>query len=182
MSKLTKKQKTQVGKVDTNKLYGIVDALGLVKEFANAKFDESIDVAVQLGIDAKKSDQVVRGAVVLPNGTGKTKRVAVFAQAAKAEEDLRAMRLRNGREEGLYVLATEVSREVSQAIGQEVREVETYLRDVARTLADKLSVDFKTARQILMDGWREHRKGRSDAMTVDADLAQLSDAERAANI
>jgi large subunit ribosomal protein L1 len=52
----------------------------------NAKFDESIDVAVQLGIDAKKSDQVVRGAVVLPNGTGKTKRVAVFAQGAKAEE------------------------------------------------------------------------------------------------
>ena len=57
-----------------------------LKECATAKFDESIDVAVQLGIDAKKSDQVVRGAVVLPNGTGKTKRVAVFAQGAKAEE------------------------------------------------------------------------------------------------
>ena len=62
------------------------EALELVKQFATAKFDESIDVAVQLGIDAKKSDQVVRGAVVLPNGTGKTKRVAVFAQGAKAEE------------------------------------------------------------------------------------------------
>ena len=86
MSKLTKKQKTQVGKIDSNKLYPLTDALGLVKQFANAKFDESIDVAVQLGIDAKKSDQVVRGAVVLPNGTGKTKRVAVFAQGAKAEE------------------------------------------------------------------------------------------------
>jgi len=86
MARLTKKQKTQQGKVDSGKLYAIVDALGLVKEFANAKFDESIDVAVQLGIDAKKSDQVVRGAVVLPNGTGKTKRVAVFAQGAKAEE------------------------------------------------------------------------------------------------
>ena len=86
MSNLTKKQKTQVGKIDSNKLYPLVDALGLVKEFATAKFDESIDVAVQLGIDAKKSDQVVRGAVVLPNGTGKTKRVAVFAQGAKAEE------------------------------------------------------------------------------------------------
>ena len=80
MSKLTKKQKTQVGKIDSNKLYPLSDALGLVKEFANAKFDESIDVAVQLGIDAKKSDQVVRGAVVLPNGTGKTKRVAVFVE------------------------------------------------------------------------------------------------------
>lgn len=86
MAKLTKKQKAQVGKIDSNKLYALGDALTLVKEFANAKFDESIDVAVQLGVDAKKSDQVVRGAVVLPNGTGKTKRVAVFAQGAKAEE------------------------------------------------------------------------------------------------
>jgi large subunit ribosomal protein L1 len=86
MAKLTKKQQAQQGKVDSNKLYAIGDALALVKEFANAKFDESIDVAVQLGVDAKKSDQVVRGAVVLPNGTGKTKRVAVFAQGAKAEE------------------------------------------------------------------------------------------------
>ncbi len=86
MAKLTKKAKTQQGKVDSTKLYPIGDALALVKECATAKFDESIDVAVQLGIDAKKSDQVVRGAVVLPNGTGKTKRVAVFAQGAKAEE------------------------------------------------------------------------------------------------
>jgi large subunit ribosomal protein L1 len=86
MSKLTKKAKALQGKVDSNKLYPIGDALSMVKEAATAKFDESIDVAVQLGIDAKKSDQVVRGAVVLPNGTGKTKRVAVFAQGAKAEE------------------------------------------------------------------------------------------------
>ena len=86
MTKLSKKAKAQVGKVDSLKLYPVADALTLVKQFATAKFDESIDVAVQLGIDAKKSDQVVRGAVVLPNGTGKTKRVAVFAQGAKAEE------------------------------------------------------------------------------------------------
>jgi len=86
MTKLTKKAKTQTGKVDSLKLYPMADALSLVKQYATAKFDESIDVAVQLGIDAKKSDQVVRGAVVLPNGTGKTKRVAVFAQGAKAEE------------------------------------------------------------------------------------------------
>lgn len=86
MAKLTKKQKAQEGKVDSNKLYAIGDALGIVQQAATAKFDESIDVAVQLGIDAKKSDQVVRGAVVMPNGTGKTKRVAVFAQGAKAEE------------------------------------------------------------------------------------------------
>ena len=86
MATLTKRQKATAGKVDSTKLYPVDNALALVKECATAKFDESIDVAVQLGIDAKKSDQVVRGAVVLPNGTGKTKRVAVFAQGAKAEE------------------------------------------------------------------------------------------------
>jgi len=86
MAKLTKRQKALEGKVESTKLYAIEDALSIVKECASAKFDESIDVAVQLGVDAKKSDQVVRGAVVMPNGTGKTKRVAVFAQGAKAEE------------------------------------------------------------------------------------------------
>ncbi|MCI4429728.1 MAG: 50S ribosomal protein L1 [Burkholderiales bacterium] len=86
MAKLTKRQKAIAGKVDSTKLYPLDSALSIVKACAIAKFDESIDVAVQLGIDAKKSDQVVRGAVVLPNGTGKTKRVAVFAQGAKAEE------------------------------------------------------------------------------------------------
>ena len=86
MAKQTKRAKTLVGKVDPIKLYAIDEALAIVKDCAKAKFDESIDVAVQLGIDAKKSDQVVRGAVVMPNGTGKTKRVAVFAQGAKAEE------------------------------------------------------------------------------------------------
>jgi large subunit ribosomal protein L1 len=86
MTRLTKKAKALQGKVDSTRLYPIGDALAIVKECATAKFDESIDVAVQLGIDAKKSDQVVRGAVVLPNGTGKTKRVAVFAQGSKADE------------------------------------------------------------------------------------------------
>ena len=86
MAQVTKREKALAGKVDSNKLYEIDAAIALVKECAKAKFDESIDVAVQLGIDPKKSDQVVRGAVVLPNGTGKTKRVAVFAQGAKAEE------------------------------------------------------------------------------------------------
>lgn len=86
MAKLTKKQKASQGKVDSLKLYPLADALVLIKSMATAKFDESIDVAVQLGVDAKKSDQVVRGAVVMPNGTGKTKRVAVFAQGVKADE------------------------------------------------------------------------------------------------
>ena len=86
MTALTKKAKALQGKVDSDKLYPWSDALSIVKDCATAKFDESIDVSVQLGIDAKKSDQVVRGAVVMPSGTGKTKRVAVFAQGAKADE------------------------------------------------------------------------------------------------
>src|SRR5258705_11049695 len=86
MAKLTKKQKALQGKVESTKLYAFADAVALVKDAATAKFDESIDVRVQLGVDAKKSDQVVRGAVVLPHGTGKVARVAVFAQGAKAEE------------------------------------------------------------------------------------------------
>ena len=86
MTKLTKKTKALQGKVDSNKLYPLADALAIVRSAATAKFDESIDVAVQLGVDSKKSDQVVRGAVVMPSGTGKTKRVAVFAQGAEADE------------------------------------------------------------------------------------------------
>jgi len=86
MAQISKRYKALATKVDRNKLYPLADALNLVKETAKAKFDESIDVAVNLGIDAKKSDQLVRGSVVLPKGTGKTVRVAVFAQGAKAEE------------------------------------------------------------------------------------------------
>ncbi|MDR5855654.1 50S ribosomal protein L1 [Caballeronia sp. LZ062] len=86
MAKLSKRLQAFANKVDRQKLYPIDDALSLIKECANAKFDESIDVAVQLGIDAKKSDQVVRGSVVLPAGTGKSVRVAVFAQGDKAEQ------------------------------------------------------------------------------------------------
>ena len=84
--KLPKRYAALRTKVEANKLYSIDEALNLIKECANAKFDESVDVAVSLGIDARKSDQVVRGSVVLPAGTGKVKRVAVFAQGAKAEE------------------------------------------------------------------------------------------------
>lgn len=86
MAKLSKRVKALRASVDRNKLYAADEALGLVKQNANAKFDESVDVAINLGVDAKKSDQVVRGAVVLPAGTGKSVRVAVFAQGPKAEE------------------------------------------------------------------------------------------------
>jgi len=86
MAKLSKRMKSIAAKADRTKLHSLADAIALVKECANAKFDESIDVAVQLGVDAKKSDQVVRGSVVMPSGTGKSVRVAVFTQGPKADE------------------------------------------------------------------------------------------------
>ncbi len=86
MARLSNRYKAIAGKVDRNQVYLVDEALTIVKSTANAKFDESIDVAINLGIDAKKSDQAVRGSVVLPAGTGKTVRVAVFAQGDKAKE------------------------------------------------------------------------------------------------
>jgi large subunit ribosomal protein L1 len=86
MARISKRKKAAREKIDSQKAYLIEDALALVKEFANAKFAESIDVSVNLGVDPRKSDQVVRGSTVLPNGTGKTVRVAVFAQGENAEK------------------------------------------------------------------------------------------------
>ena len=83
---MSKRKKLAIEKVDPAKLYPIDDALTLVKELATAKFPESVDVSVNLGVDPRKSDQVVRGSTVLPNGTGKTVRVAVFAQGENAEK------------------------------------------------------------------------------------------------
>jgi large subunit ribosomal protein L1 len=86
MATLTKRRKVAKDKVDPTKVYVIDEALSLVKELATAKFPESIDVSVNLGVDPRKSDQVVRGSTVLPNGTGKTVRVAVFAQGENADK------------------------------------------------------------------------------------------------
>jgi len=85
MAKLTKRQKAIREKVDGAKQYDVLEAVSLLSELSTVKFKESIDVAVNLGVDPRKSDQVVRGASVLPNGTGKTVRVAVFTQGAAAE-------------------------------------------------------------------------------------------------
>jgi len=85
MAKLSKAQKARSERLVPGKLYSVDEALGLVRELAGAKFAESVDVAVNLGVDPKKSDQVVRGSTVLPNGTGKVVRVAVFAQGDNAD-------------------------------------------------------------------------------------------------
>ena len=86
MAKLTKRQRVFSERIEENKLYAIDEAVSILNELSNFKFIESIDVSINLGIDPRKSDQVVRGATVLPNGTGKDVRVAVFAQAEKADE------------------------------------------------------------------------------------------------
>jgi large subunit ribosomal protein L1 len=89
MAKLTKKQQAIAAKLDANRNYSIDEAVALLNEFASPKFKESIDVSINLGVDPRKSDQVVRGSTLLPNGTGKDVRVAVFAQgdnAAKAKD------------------------------------------------------------------------------------------------
>ena len=90
MVAVSKRRKAAREKIDAEKTYLVDDALGLVKEFATAKFPESIDVSVNLGVDPRKSEQVVRGSTVLPNGTGKTVRVAVFTQGENVDKAKKA--------------------------------------------------------------------------------------------
>ncbi|MFN3397162.1 MAG: 50S ribosomal protein L1 [Sulfurimicrobium sp.] len=129
MAKLSKRMKALKGSVDRTRLYPLGDALALVKRNANAKFDESIDLAVNLGIDARKSDQLVRGSVVLPRGTGKSVRVAVFAQGdnAKAAKDAGAdivgfddlaADIKGGKMDFDVVIATPDAMRVVGALGQ----------------------------------------------------------------
>ncbi len=129
MAKVSKRYQAIAAKVDRNKLYPLDEALKLVKETAKAKFDESIDVAVNLGVDAKKSDQLVRGSVVLPKGTGKSMRVAVFAQGAKAEEakaagadivgfDDLAEQIKGGKMDFDVVIASPDAMRIVGALGQ----------------------------------------------------------------
>src|SRR6187549_3311819 len=90
MAKLTKKHKAQADSVDREKFYGVDEALALVKQNATSKFDETVEIALNLGVDPRHADQMVRGVVNLPKGSGKTVRVAVFAKGAKAEEATKA--------------------------------------------------------------------------------------------
>ena len=129
MSDISKRRKALANKVDRAKSYAALDAMKLVKDTATAKFDEAVDVAVNLGIDAKKSDQTVRGAVVLPAGTGKKVRVAVFAPGDKAEaaraagadvvgmEDL-AEAIKGGKMDFDVVVAAPEAMRVVGALGQ----------------------------------------------------------------
>ena len=129
MAKDSKRYTALRAKVDREKLYPISDALKAVKENATAKFNESIDVSINLGIDAKKSDQTVRGALVLPQGTGKTMRVAVFAQGERAQQakdagadivgfDDLAADIKAGKMDFDVVIATPDAMRVVGALGQ----------------------------------------------------------------
>ena len=90
MAKLTKKQKAMAGAVERERLYGVDEAISIVKKNATAKFDETVEIALNLGVDPRHADQMVRGVVSLPKGTGKEVRVAVFAKGDKAEEAKKA--------------------------------------------------------------------------------------------
>ena len=129
MAHLSKRYQAMAAKVDRTRLYPITDAIKIVKENATAKFNESIDVAINLGIDAKKSDQTVRGSVVLPAGTGKTVRVAVFAQGDKAKDataagadivglDDLAAEIKGGKMDFDVVIATPDTMRVVGQLGQ----------------------------------------------------------------
>ena len=129
MAKPSKRMKALKAQVDRTKLYPIDEALALVKKAATAKFDESVDVAVNLGVDPRKSDQVVRGSVVMPRGTGKSVRVAVFAQGAAAEAaraagadvvgfDNLAAEVKGGRMDFDVVIATPDAMKVVGQLGQ----------------------------------------------------------------
>ncbi len=126
MAKLTKRTKAWADKVDVDKQYEIDEALALIKDCASAKFSETVDVSIRLGIDPRKSDQVVRGSSVLPNGTGKTVRVAVFAQGEAAEaakaagadavgmEDLAEAMQKGDMDYGVVIAAPDAMRIVGQ--------------------------------------------------------------------
>jgi len=129
MGSTSKRYKSLQAKVDRTKAYPVADALRIIKENATAKFNESVDVSINLGIDAKKSDQAVRGSIVLPQGTGKSVRVAVFAQGDRAEqaktagadivgfEDL-AGEIKGGKMDFDVVIATPDAMRVVGGLGQ----------------------------------------------------------------
>jgi large subunit ribosomal protein L1 len=129
MANTSKRLRAIKERIDRTRTYPVIDALQLVKETATAKFDESVDVAVNLGVDARKSDQMVRGSVVLPKGTGKSVRVAVFAQGDNAQKardagadivgfDDLAGEIKGGRMDFDVVIATPDAMRVVGQLGQ----------------------------------------------------------------
>jgi large subunit ribosomal protein L1 len=191
MAKLSKKQKAQAPTVDREKHYGVEEALGLVKANATAKFDETVEIALNLGVDPRHADQMVRGVVSLPKGTGKDVRVAVFAKGDKAEEAKKAgaevvgaedlmEQIQSGKIDFERVIATPDMMGVVGRLGKVLGpkglmpnpKLGTVTMDVAKAVTDAKSgqVEFRTEKAGIIHG----RIGK--ASFAEADLKAKFDA------
>lgn len=189
MAKLSKKVRAFTEKIDRAKLYPVDEALGLIKEFATAKFNESIDVAIQLGVDPRKSDQVVRGSVVLPAGTGKEVRVAVFATGDKAEqakaagadivglEDL-AERIKGGDMPFDVVIATPDTMRVVGSLGQILGPRGLMPNPRVGTVTPDVTAAVKNAK----GGQIQYRTDRNGIIHASIGRKSFSDADLKSNI
>lgn len=189
MAKMSKRVRVFKEKVDRRKMYPVDEALGLIKEFATAKFNESIDIAVQLGVDPRKSDQVVRGSVVLPAGTGKDVRVAVFATGEKADqakeagadivglEDL-ADRIKAGDMPFDVVIATPDTMRIVGTLGQILGPRGLMPNPRVGTVTPDVTVAVKNAK----GGQIQYRTDRSGIIHATVGRKSFSDADLKSNI
>lgn len=204
MAKLSKKQRAIAEKLDRTRNYSVEEAVSLIAEFASAKFSESIDVSVNLGVDPRKSDQVVRGSTLLPNGSGKTVRVAVFAQgenATKAQEagadivgfDDLAENIQAGNMDFDVVIATPDAMRVVGKLGQVLGprglmpnpKVGTVTADVATAVKNAKAgqVRYRTDKNGIIHGAIGKVGFEADAITgnLEALLADLKKAKPASS-
>lgn len=204
MAKLSKKQRAIAEKLDRTRNYSVEEAVSLIAEFASAKFSESIDVSVNLGVDPRKSDQVVRGSTLLPNGSGKTVRVAVFAQgenATKAQEagadivgfDDLAESIQGGNMDFDVVIATPDAMRVVGKLGQVLGprglmpnpKVGTVTADVATAVKNAKAgqVRYRTDKNGIIHGAIGKVGFEADAITgnLEALLADLKKAKPASS-
>lgn len=189
MAKVSKRVRAFKEKVDRSKFYHIDEALALLKEFATAKFNESIDIAVQLGVDPRKSDQVVRGSVVLPAGTGKEVRVAVFATGEKADqakeagadivgmEDL-AERIKAGDMPFDIVIATPDTMRVVGTLGQILGPRGMMPNPRVGTVTPDVATAVKNAKS----GQIQYRTDRNGIIHATVGRRSFSDADLKSNI
>jgi len=189
MAKASKRVRAFKQKVDRSKLYPVDEALALIKEFATAKFNESIDIAVQLGVDPRKSDQVVRGSVVLPAGTGKEVRVAVFATGEKADqakeagadivglEDL-ADRIKAGDMPFDIVIATPDTMRVVGTLGQILGPRGLMPNPRVGTVTPDVAVAVKNAKA----GQIQYRTDRNGIIHATVGRRSFSDADLKSNV
>ncbi|MDL2283754.1 50S ribosomal protein L1 [Oxalobacter sp. OttesenSCG-928-P03] len=189
MAKVSKRVRAFKEKVDRSKLYPVDEALSLLKEFATAKFNESIDIAVQLGVDPRKSDQVVRGSVVLPAGTGKDVRVAVFATGEKADqakeagadivgmEDL-ADRIKAGDMPFDIVIATPDTMRIVGTLGQILGPRGMMPNPRVGTVTPDVAVAVKNAKA----GQIQYRTDRNGIIHATVGRRSFSDADLKSNI